>query len=67
MIYQTVKNQSEWLTVAGTASCANGSVVTSVPVVIEHEGSLYAGWKWSDGVTTFAHNFAGNAWKLASA
>lgn len=55
---------SEWLKHEGIAMTAQEQVVTSTPILINHDGKVYAGWKWSDGIENFAHNTAGNAFTL---
>ena len=57
--------EQEWMNRDGIAMIHNEQVITSQPIVIDHEGEQYAGWLWSDGVRTFAHNTAGSAFKLA--
>lgn len=57
----------EWLKHEGIAMTVNEKVVTSVPVVIEHGEAKYAGWLWSDGLRTFAHNTAGSSFTLTDA
>lgn len=56
---------SDWMGHEGIATTHNEAVITSQPCLIRHEdGKLYAGWEWSDGIKTFAHNTAGNAFTL---